>query len=239
MQINIWPSVRGQVDNLLNRDYFPTCIMLSVGRLLREARLKQGITLIDVEHHTRIRGKYLVALESDDFSSLPGRAYIAGFIRNYSEFLKLDSEHVLAVFRREFSDHKRPTVLPKGLAQPVNRSPFTLTPRIAAFFATGLLLFVFFAYLFFEYRYVAIAPVLSLTTPSEGQKIQSSSVLVQGKSDPDAEVTINDQTVSLQVDGTFSVEVSLKPGLNKIIVSAKNKFGKKADITRMIEGMGP
>lgn len=209
--------------------------MLSVGQLLKETRIKKGITLEKAEDVTKIRKKYLLALENDEFNLLPGRAYIAGFIRNYCDYLHLDSDRALAIFRREYADHQHTPVLPKNFTHPLNTSIIKITPRFAAIAATCLLLFIFFAYLFIEYRFVAIAPHLSLENPKDQQKVHTSTLTVVGQSDPDATVTINDQQVFLQVDGKFSAELTLVPGVNTIIVASSNKFGKKAKASRIVE----
>ena len=67
-----------------------------IGDLLREAREARGHSLEDVEKATRIRVKYLEALESGDFGVLPSATQARGFLRNYAQFLGLDAEAVLA-----------------------------------------------------------------------------------------------------------------------------------------------
>lgn len=69
--------------------------MPPIGETLREARLRRGIEIAEVSNHTKIRVKYLRALEDEDFSLLPGPAYARTFLRTYAEFLGLDP-HVLA-----------------------------------------------------------------------------------------------------------------------------------------------
>lgn len=64
--------------------------MFEIGSSLREARLRKELEIADVERSTRIRGKYLRALESEQFDTLPSQAYTRGFLRAYAEFLDLD-----------------------------------------------------------------------------------------------------------------------------------------------------
>ena len=64
--------------------------MFEIGSSLRDARMRQGLEIPDVERATRIRGKYLRALESESFDILPSQAYIKGFLRSYADFLDLD-----------------------------------------------------------------------------------------------------------------------------------------------------
>ena len=62
-----------------------------LGAMLRERREAMGASLAEVETATRIRQKYLAALESDEWHLLPGEVIGRGFLRNYSTYLGLDS----------------------------------------------------------------------------------------------------------------------------------------------------
>ena len=64
--------------------------MFEIGPSLREARVRKGLEIPDAERATRIRGKYLRALEEESFDVLPSQAYIKGFLRSYADFLDLD-----------------------------------------------------------------------------------------------------------------------------------------------------
>ena len=66
--------------------------MFQIGTSLREARLRQGLDLLDAETATKIRSKYLQALEDERFDVLPAPTYVKGFLRNYAEYLGLDGQ---------------------------------------------------------------------------------------------------------------------------------------------------
>jgi hypothetical protein len=66
--------------------------MFEIGNSLREARLRQGLDFGEVELGTKIRAKYIRALEEEDFELLPAGTYIKGFLRSYADFLGLDGE---------------------------------------------------------------------------------------------------------------------------------------------------
>ena len=66
--------------------------MFEIGNSLREARLRQGLEFVEVEQATKIRGKYLRALEDEQFDILPGQTYVKGFLRTYAEYLGLDGQ---------------------------------------------------------------------------------------------------------------------------------------------------
>jgi cytoskeleton protein RodZ len=70
--------------------------MSDIGAILREAREEQGLTITEVEARTRIRARFLTALENNDFEALDGAVYTRGFLRNYAIFLGLDPEPLLA-----------------------------------------------------------------------------------------------------------------------------------------------
>jgi cytoskeletal protein RodZ len=77
-----------------------------IGNTLREARIRRGLSISDVESVTKIRSKYLEALEEDDFEVLPGPTVVKGFLRSYAIFLKLDSELILAEYRSQYEHHR-------------------------------------------------------------------------------------------------------------------------------------
>jgi transcriptional regulator with XRE-family HTH domain len=79
----------------------------SVGSKLREARTRRKLSLGDVEAATKIRGRYLQAIENDDWEQLPGDTYARAFIRTYGRFLGLDGER-LAEEQRLSSGSARP-----------------------------------------------------------------------------------------------------------------------------------
>lgn len=69
---------------------------LSVGQRLAAERVRQGLSVGDVARQIRLAVKQVEAIESDDFGSLPGIAFVRGFIRNYAKMLQLDADVLLA-----------------------------------------------------------------------------------------------------------------------------------------------
>jgi hypothetical protein len=66
--------------------------VFEIGNSLREARLRRGIEFAQAEQATKIRGKYLRALEDEQFELLPSETYVKGFLRAYAEYLGLDGQ---------------------------------------------------------------------------------------------------------------------------------------------------
>ncbi|MCC6830763.1 MAG: helix-turn-helix domain-containing protein [Thermoleophilia bacterium] len=87
--------------------------MFEIGNTLREARLRKGLDISECELATKIRPKYLRALEDEHFDLLPSPAYIRGFLRSYAEFLDLDGQLVIDEYESRFgafdgADTRRP-----------------------------------------------------------------------------------------------------------------------------------
>lgn len=74
-----------------------------VGDILRQERERQKLSIKDIERATSIRALYIEAIENSDNATLPGQVYTKGFIRNYANFLKLDSESLVKQYREEVS----------------------------------------------------------------------------------------------------------------------------------------
>src|SRR5947209_18950499 len=82
--------------------------MADIGSTLREARIRARIDMSEVETRTKIRAKYLRAIENEEWDLLPGPVYAKSFLRTYGDYLGLDSRMLLDEFRRHYehpSDH--------------------------------------------------------------------------------------------------------------------------------------
>jgi cytoskeleton protein RodZ len=78
--------------------------MSELGRLLAEARNVQGVSLEDAEIATRVRQKYLAALEQGNYAALPPSAIARGFLHNYARYLGLDPYQALDLYGSESGD---------------------------------------------------------------------------------------------------------------------------------------
>ena len=76
--------------------------MFEIGTSLREARLRQQLDFPEIEQATKIRGKYLRALEDEQFDVLPAQTYIKGFLRAYAEYLGLDGQLYVDEYNSRF-----------------------------------------------------------------------------------------------------------------------------------------
>jgi cytoskeletal protein RodZ len=79
-----------------------------IGSDLRRARARREIDLSEVEAATRIRARFLRAIEDEEWDVLPGGVYSRGFIRAYANFLGLDGDRLAEDYRREIEGWRPP-----------------------------------------------------------------------------------------------------------------------------------
>lgn len=199
--------------------------MTTVGQILSASRNHKKLTLEQVEKATKIRLKFLVALEDDDLSKLPPGTFTKGFIKNYAAYLGLPIEETMAFYRRQVNEDKT-LVLPN---KPVSRTRFAFS---ATAIGVAILVLLFFIYITYSYFRFAGAPTLTLSSPVANSVVTTDQVEVLGKTDPDALLTINDQAVSVNENGSFDAKINLTPGLNTITIVASNKFQRQSTISR-------
>ncbi len=100
--------------------------MLDLGDTLREARVRRGLTLNDVEDALKIRSKYLQALEQDDFEVIPGSTFVRAFLRTYAAFLGLDTERLMEEYFSQFeprAEENYPLLSRSGSSRARDRGP--------------------------------------------------------------------------------------------------------------------
>ncbi len=90
----------------------PGCRVVEIGSALRAARERRGLELGELARETRIRERYLSALEQEQFELLPARAYAKGFLRVYADFLGLDGRLIVEEFNARFPEAEQPELAP-------------------------------------------------------------------------------------------------------------------------------
>jgi hypothetical protein len=104
-----------------------------IGSTLREARMRARIDITEVEARTKIRAKYLRAIENEEWDLLPGPVYVKSFLRTYGDYLGLDSRMLVDDYKRRYerlSDHElRPIAALSRDRDRAARGP-VLSPRL-------------------------------------------------------------------------------------------------------------
>src|SRR2546430_11556022 len=103
--------------------------MFEIGNSLREARLRQQLDFPELEQQTKIRAKYLKALEAEDFDVLPAPTYVKGFLRNYADALGLEGQLYVDEYNSRFVTGEEDVPL---RPRDYQRRPQPLGPRFEA-----------------------------------------------------------------------------------------------------------
>lgn len=210
--------------------------MKTVGQLLRETREAKNLSIEEVAKATKIQKKYLLAVEADDFKQIPSQAYASGFVKNYSEFLSLNSRHIMAFFRRQTREVSKTSLLPQKEQTPLRKSLYTLTPSRFIMLLVTVLLLLFVGYFSLQYIQLQQPPMLTIQNPKESEIIvESQRVDILGQTEPDATVSINGIGVLVRADGKFFDQIQIFPGDNTVTITATSRYGKTTTLTRLVK----
>jgi cytoskeletal protein RodZ len=205
---------------------------------LLAARERKGVDLYRAERDTKIRARYLAALERGDYRELPGAVYTKGFLRNYALYLGLDPDDVLLQWRRERGDPREPQAVisvPRPIASP--RKGLTFSPSLIVFALLTVGVLIFAGYLGVQLLRFAKPPTIAVTQPATAVIVveeDATSFVLQGTTIPGGSVTIkaSDQEVRTNADSTgrWSQPVDLRRGENPFEITATDpSTGKVAE----------
>ena len=100
--------------------------MPEIGAALREARMRQRIDISEIEAQTKIRAKYLRALENEEWELLPGPTFVKSFLRTYAQALGLDARLLMEEYKlrhERLSEHELLPIAPPGRSESRRRGP--------------------------------------------------------------------------------------------------------------------
>ena len=188
-----------------------------VGKTLREARKRRKIDLAAVEQATKIRLRYLRALENEEWDVLPGETYVRSFIRTYASYLGLDGVRLAEEHRREVGASRPGERLPRVEPAPIaprspRRSAPRLPPRVLAALVSAAL--------------IAVLVAIGLSSGDDGSSGGAGAGRAQGGASRDAggasaAVPKPKPGLSLRLAATDEVWVCLVNGGGKALVDGQ------------------
>ena len=210
---------------------------------LYAARERKGVDLYRAERDTKIRARYLAALERGEYRELPGDVYTKGFLRNYALYLGLDPDEVVNQWRRERGDSgptKALLTVPRPIAQP--RPGLQFSPGIVVAALLTILIASVGIWLGVQVMRFAKPPTLAITSPREAtiEVDQTATTFTfEGKSIPRATITVEmaggSRTTSADSTGAWSLTLDLRRGPNEFKFDATDPdTGKHAETPAMI-----
>lgn len=198
----------------------------TLGQKLKTARLRKKFKFDEIEEATKIRARYLDAMERDDYRALPGPVYLPGYLTRYANFLGLPAGEIVARYRNE---QGRSTVGSSKkhfrTSKELEELRFTVTPRTFAVATVALLVVGLTTYVGWQVRKFSAPPSVSITSPTT-DSVSTDEVIIKGETYPTASVTINGQPVGVDFGGEFSQKVGLSRGVNNIEIKSSNRAGR-------------
>ena len=231
---------RGESARGSTPDYGP-----NLPERLFTARERKGVDLYRAERDTKIRARYLAALERGDYKELPGAVYTKGFLRNYALYLGLDPDDVLLQWRRERGEIKETApviVVPRPITAP--RKGLTFSPAIVVAAIMTVAVAAFAIYLGMQIQRYVEPPTIAVTQPPTAVvdvDETATSFVLRGTSIPGATVSIvspswdQPMLVTADTNGAWIADIDLRRGRNQFDISARDPTTQKtSDDTKRI-----
>lgn len=205
----------------------------TLGSILKAARSKAGLTLEQAEAQTKIASKYLLALEGGQYDKMPAEAYNIGYVRCYAEFLKLKPEKIIQLYKLERTTQRLTPNTSTTQLRPkrVGDWRFLVTPKLLGVVGMLAVFGVISGYIIFQVKKFAEPPMLEITNVPAEFTSNTDTVLLEGKTAEGAIISMNSEPIFVSSTGNFSQDVQLSPGLNQILIQAKNRADKETRLT--------
>lgn len=205
----------------------------ALATILQRRREQLEISLTEAEQATRIRAKYIGAIESSDYDTLKDDVYARGYVKNYADYLGLDPKPILKMYdseragqremkRQSLKQQRRPIQL--GL-KPIRAMKWVVTPRTFVALTTLTVVGAVVLYIIWQVLILSAPPSLSINN-TEPRLVTTSFGFVSGRVENGSDLFINDSPVLVAADGSFRERIALTNGANEIKLTAKNRLGK-------------
>jgi cytoskeletal protein RodZ len=194
--------------------------MITAGEILKKKRESLGRSVEIVSQETKMQKRFITYIEDNDFSKFDSEVFLTGFIKIYSQYLGLDTEKILALYRRSKPQRKQS----KGKTSELNWAKykkFILTPKSIITILSILFFVLILGYIGLQIYKFQSPPKLTIINPVDDSVTTQESLTVEGTTQPGAIVEINTTLVTIDDKGTFRYNVTLKEGIN--IISIKSR----------------
>lgn len=185
--------------------------MRTIGNLIKQTRIKRKISVDHLSQKTKIKPRYIWAIEKEEWQVIPNFTTAAGFVRNIAQALSIDTVTAVALLRRDFQEFPKMTVSTPR----VFWTPKTTTILLLITFCLLLVIYLTRQYLIF-----IAPPPLSINTTRNGEKVE-----ISGKTSQEAGVLVNGEAVLVDENGSFTMTFLSKEG-DLVKIEALSRSGK-------------
>lgn len=195
----------------------------SFGNKLRQIRLSKDLKLEQLSQTLGIRREYLAALEDEQFENIPSGLYGKSFLKKYAQKLGIPKKEISAQINLMNSKEEDDPFSQKI----AKKRDFIIFPKFLKNSLIVLAVFACLAYLIFYFNQSLRPPQLNIIHPAGNLLITDNQINIQGWTEPETEIKINEVLVLSDDGGYFSQVINLKKGLNTITISAKKKYSRE------------
>lgn len=190
--------------------------MMRASAILKDTRTDKELDLTEISKKLKIPVKSLMAIENEDVPNFPQEPYCSLIVKDYADFLGLNGQNILCLFRRDFEQKKKNKNNSNRL--------LSFTPQFTFKISIIIILILFSFYLVFEYIKFNQPPKLKVNWPLNA--ITNSNVDISGTTDIESTIRINDDLIIVDNQGNFNKKIELVEGDNKISIESKSPSGK-------------
>ncbi len=199
--------------------------MITAGEVLKNKRELLKKSLEKVSQDTKIQKRFLEYIENNQFDYFDSEVFLTGFIKIYAQYLELDLNKILALYRRSNPNKS----FPKDEKQKKKifdntkkeKALNSLNPKTLLTALLVLFLLIIVGYVGLQIYKFQSPPTLNITQPADDSEFTTEKIILKGETETEAIVEINGTTVEIDNDGMFEKEITLKEGSNIITVRAR------------------
>ncbi|MEK7159208.1 MAG: helix-turn-helix domain-containing protein [Patescibacteria group bacterium] len=211
------------------------CIQ-TLGEKLQKHRHEKGLSLEKAARAINTNVIYLKLFERNDYQKLPADVYAINILKHYSNLLNLNPATVIDLFKKEktlfLKTRKKPTL--QALTNFQKLLNKFLNPKTLKYFIILLLLAAVFTYIGKAINKIVSPPLLVVNQPAENLITLENQITIQGYSEKEVSLKINDRPLLSNKQGGFNLTIDLQKGLNIIKISAQKKHSKEQVVYRKI-----
>lgn len=209
------------------------------GCSLRGLREVRGYSLEQLSRLTGIHTAIIRLLEEDRVEALSDPQYAVRHVQSLVRALEGRTRYFIDKYENLLQErhllHQRDTLLPKR----VLRRELFVASRVITMLGCVVFALAIAGYVLWQATVIAAAPHLTVRVPIDGALAENPSVLVSGKTDSGAQVSVNDARAVVEADGSFYSRVSVPRGLSTIRIEARRRYGSSIIIERHVAYPGP
>ena len=209
----------------------------SVGEKLAKKRNSLHLDIKDIERALKIPAKHVRYIEDGNYEKLPPDVYTRGFVKNYAAFLGLNQRKILDAYSKErglnrkIKEVKNPSQKKKELKSP----KFVITSKKLVLFFSSVAVLAVVVFIGWQIKILTAPPSLELRSPQNDTTVSDDYIFVEGQTNREADVYINDAKVNVNDDGVFKERVSLQDGVNIVKIKARyEKMNRETTTERKI-----